>query len=626
MSRGSIQTLRQVLPGARRLVVRFWPLWRGQRGLIAAAFATLIGGVAMRLLEPWPLKFVFDYVLQTSTRRGGRLPDVEFVRALDPSRILLLAAAGVVTVVGLRAVADYFTTVLFATIGNRVMARVRDDTYRHVQRLPMSFHTGARGGDLILRVIGDVNQMRDAVVTAVLPLVANVLVLAGMWGVMFWLHARLALLALCVTPLLSLRTVRLGYRIRDAARVQRQRQGAMASTAAESIGAIKVVQALSLEDAFADEFSRRNNDSRKQDVKTARLSARLERGVDVLIACATAAVLYYGTLLALRGALSPGELIVFLAYLRKAFNPVQDFAKYTGRLAKATAAGERVLDLLDRTQEVCDLPGAAPAPPLRGHVRLEGVTFAYEADGRPALRDLSFEVRPGQRVALVGPSGGGKSTIVSLLLRLYDPQAGRVTVDGRDVREYTLDSLRRQVSIVLQESVLFARSVRENIAHGAPGATPADVEAAARVANAHEFILALAQGYDTVLGERGVTLSGGQRQRIAIARAAVRRAPIVVYDEPTTGLDKENERDVIAALERLAEGRTTVLVSHDLRLVSRCDLILYIDGGRILEAGSHDDLIAAGGPYAHIWRVRLADIASGRDDGRAAPVLDGVTS
>jgi ATP-binding cassette, subfamily B, bacterial len=363
MSTGTLHTLQQTLPGARRIFLRFWPDVRQHRPLVVGACLALIASTAMKLLEPWPLKFVFDHVLRVHTRRSGRLPDIAVLGRLDAPTVLLISAAGLLVIVGLRALTEYFSTFLFAVIGNRVMAKVRDRTYRHVQRLPMSFHTARRGGDLIVRVINDVNMLRDAVVTAVLPLAANVLVLVGMWGVMFWLQWRLALLALSVLPLLWLRTVRIGRLIRDAARKQRQRQGAMASTAAEAIGAIKVVQALSLEERFATEFSRRNAESQRQDVKTSKLGARLERGVDLMIALATAMVLYYGTRLAMRGELSPGELLVFLAYLRKAFNPVQDLAKYTARLAKATAAGERVLDLLDRTPKCATR--RARSPPRR---------------------------------------------------------------------------------------------------------------------------------------------------------------------------------------------------------------------------------------------------------------------
>jgi len=386
----------------------------------------------------------------------------------------------------------------------------------------------------------------------------------------------------------------------------------MAATAAESIGAVKVIHALSLEGTFAQAFTGQSRKNLATGVRATRLSAALERTVDLLIAIATAAVLWFGARSALRGAMTPGDLVVFLAYLKNAFRPVRDFVKYTGRLAKASAAGERVLDLLDRTPDVRDLPGAVPAPALRGAVRFDGVGFCYEP-GQPALEAIDCEVEAGQHVALVGPSGSGKSTFVSFILRLYDPTAGRVLIDGRDIREYTLASLRAQASVVLQDSLLFAATIQDNIAYGAPGASREAIEAAARLANAHAFVEALPQGYDTIVGERGVTLSNGQRQRIAIARAAVRRAPLLILDEPTVGLDGENERAVIEALERLAEGRTTFLITHDLQLAARADVILYLEAGRVRERGTHAELLQTDGRYALLYHLQTAGGARGPD-------------
>jgi ATP-binding cassette subfamily B protein len=597
------QSLQESLPGLWRMVGRFWPYIRKERSLIAGSALALFAGVGLRLLEPWPLKFVIDRVI--GVKHGGKFSDMPVLDALSPMTLLTVSALALVVITGLRSLADYCHTVGFSLIGNRVLTQVRNELYRHLQCLSLSFHTKARSGDLIIRIISDVNMLRDVTVTAILPLVANLLILVGMAAFMFWLHWQLALLALATVPLFWLFTARLSGRIRETARKQRSREGAMASTAAESIGAIKVVQALSLEERFAQAFLSRSQTSQQEDVKGRRLTASLGRTVDVLIAIATALVLWYGARLVLQHALSPGDLLVFLAYLRRVFNPMQDFAKYTGRLAKATAAGERVLDLLARTPEVRDLPGAARAPTFQGTVRFEGVSFGYE-HGQRVLEGLEFEVQPGQQVALVGSSGIGKSTVIHLLLRLYDPVQGRVLIDGRDIRAHTLESLRAQMSAVLQDSLLFAASVWDNIAYGAPDATPAQIKAAARLANAHEFIQALPRGYDTILGERGVTLSHGQRQRIAIARAAIRKAPILILDEPTTGLDEENERAVSEALARLAEGCTTFLVTHDLRCAARADLILYLEDGRVLERGTHPELMQSKGRYATLYTLQAA--------------------
>ena len=569
--------LRDSLPGLRRLARRFWPYLRRQRGLATASLLALYAEVALRLLEPWPLKVVVDHLIVPSRGDGPQLPALN---ALDPGTLLVLSASAVFVFAGLRALAGYYNSVGFALVGNRVLTEVRQEVYTHLQRLSLSFHTRARSGDLTVRVVGDVGFLQDVVVTAFLPLLASLLTLAGMAAVMLWINTPLALLALATGPLFWLATTRFVRRIRETARRQRRQEGAMAATAAESIGAIKVIHALSLEGTFAQAFTGASRKNLATGVVATRLAASLERTVDVLIALATALVLWFGARLALSGAMTAGDLIVFLAYLKNAFRPLKDFAKYAARMAKASAAGERVLDLLDRTPDVRDRPGAVPAPVLRGAIRFERVSFAYEP-GRPALDEVDCEVAPGQHVALVGPSGAGKSTFASLLLRFYDPTSGRVLIDGRDIREFTIASLRTQISVVLQDTLLFATTIRDNIAYGAPGSPPEAIEAAARLANAHGFITAFPQGYDTVVGERGVTLSSGQRQRIAIARTAIRRAAVLILDEPTSGLDGENERAVIEALEQLARGRTTFLITHDLRLAARADVILYLDGGRL---------------------------------------------
>lgn len=587
----SIQT---ALPELGRVVRRFWPQLRQEKGLILQAVLATLAEIGLRLLAPWPLKFVFDHIIGVTAASGTGLALID---RLPPLWLLTLAALALVLIAWLQAGATYLNTISLALVGNRVLTEMRSQLYAHLQRLSLAFHTQAKSGDLLTRLIGDIGRLQEVAITAVLPLIVHSLTLAGMLGLMLWLNWQLALVAVAALPLFLLTTLRLSGRIQGVAREQRRREGAMAATAAEAIGAIKVVQALSLENTLGAAFAGQNKKNLKEGVKGQRLSARLERSVDLIVALGTALVLWYGARLVLSGALTPGDLLVFTAYLKSAFRPMQDLAKYTGRIAKAAAAGERVLDILDTHPDIQDRPGAITAPPFRGEVRFEGVGFGYSAN-QPVLKRLDLAVQPGQQVALVGPSGAGKSTLVSLLLRLYDPTHGRILIDGQDIRDYKLASLRGQIGIVLQESVLFGVSVRDNIAYGRLEATDEEIVAAARLANAHDFISALPQGYDTILGERGATLSGGERQRIAIARAAVRQAPIIILDEPTTGLDNRNEQTVLEALNRLTQGRTTFTIAHNLQSVEQADLILYLDGGQVLEWGSHTELLQLGGYYA----------------------------
>jgi ATP-binding cassette subfamily B protein len=430
---------------------------------------------------------------------------------------------------------------------------------------------------------------------------------------MFWVNWQLTVLALLPVPLAAIRMSHLGQRMRQTSRKMRRQEGAIATTAAESIGAMKVVHALSLAGRFQAAFASHNEKSLKDAAKATRAGARLERGINIFTAISTAIVLWQGGRLVLEGSLTPGDLVVYLAYLKNTFRPGRDFAKHTTRLGRAAASGERVLDLLDRTPDVRDLPGALHAPAFAGTVRFDKVSFEYEPD-RLVLKEIDFTVHAGQRVAVMGRSGSGKSTLISLILRLYDPTVGRVVIDGHDIREYTLESLRAQVSVVLQDPWLFGVSVRDNIAYGVQDASFDQIEAAATLANAHAFIQAMPQQYHTVLGERGVTLSNGQRQRIALARAAIRSAPIIILDEPTTGLDKENERAVLGALDRVGHGRTVFLITHDPLLAERCDLILYLEDGRVVEHGVPEHLLRTGGVFAAVHRYSDA-----HRDGQSAP-------
>ena len=596
------------MPGLQRIVQRFWPHIRKQFRLLVGAFFALLAETALRLLEPWPLKLMFDRVILPTGFNVHR-HNIDVLAGFSPLLLLTGLAAALVIISVARGTAAYFSTVGMAVAATHVMTDIRGQLYGHIQALSLSFHTQAKSGDLITRVTYDIERLREVTVVAALPLVTHFLTLVGMVGVMFWVNWELAVIAIAVLPLFVITTAIMSKKIHRVARTQRKREGAMAASAAEAIGAIKVVQALSLQEFLGKAFAKNNRKSLKESAEAQRLRAGQERLVEILVAVVQALVLWRGVQLVLAGSATPGDLLVFITYLKVAFKPMRQLAKYTGQIAKAVASGERVIALLDTVPDVCDLQGAKPAPSFRGDVRCKNVTFAYDP-AQGILRNLTFTAQPGEKVAIVGPSGGGKSTLISLLLRFYDPVEGGVHIDGHDLREYTLASLRQQISIVLQDSVLFAASVRDNIAYGALGASEAEIEAAARLANAHDFIQALPQGYDTILGERGATLSGGQRQRIAIARAAIRQAPIVILDEPTSGLDSASEALVSDALKRLTQSKTSFWISHNLSTVQHADKILYIEQGRILERGTHPQLMAQAGRYAEMYELQSGSYSS----------------
>ncbi len=585
--------LTRALPGLRRTLHRFRHQVAAERRLIALGLLALFAEVGLRLLEPWPLAYVLDAIvantgadLTTLTKPNRASPIPAIPGLADLTALIIVCAIAVVGAVALRAAAAYAMTICFALAGNRVLTRVRTELYSHLNRLSMRFHESRRTGDLVTRVTGDIGRLQEATVTAAIPLAGNVITLFGMFVVIVIMDWQLALAVAVVFPLFLLLGGRLSRKINQVSRGQRQAEGELASLATESLGAMAVVQSYSLESRMEQRFGGNNERTLTDGVQAKKLSAGLERKTDVLVGLATGVVLLLGAHRVLAGALTPGELTVFLTYLKTAFRPLRDIAKYTGRLAKAAASGERILDVLDARPEITDASWARPAPRLRGMIELRDVELSYRP-GRRALAGVNLIIPAGRRVALVGPSGSGKSSIATLLCRLRDPDSGQILIDGWDLRDLTVDSVRSQIAVVLQDSVLFADTIRANIAFGATEPIGEEwIRWAARLAGADEFIDRLPQGYDTVVGERGATLSGGQRQRIAIARAAVRNAPIVILDEAMTGLDPGTEADVAAALRRLTEGRTTLVITHDLAAARDADLVLWIENGRVVRGGT----------------------------------------
>jgi subfamily B ATP-binding cassette protein MsbA len=456
----------------------------------------------------------------------------------------------------------------------------------------------------MVRITSDIDSIQAFITSGLLDALLDVLLIAGMLAVMLSINWRFTLVALSVTPAMAFVALRYTNRIRQAAREVRKKQGEMASRMQETFSSIRVVKAFAREDFEERRLEADAMESLNLAMRARQVKSRLAPAIDILVATGQAIVLLYGARLVLQGRLGPGSLVLFLSYLNKMYKPMQDLSRMSDQYSKAAIGYERVREVLEMDSAVTDAPHARPAPAFRGTVEFDRVTLSYGGD-RPAVRDLSCRIHPGKVTAIVGPTGAGKTSLISLIMRFYDPVSGAVRIDGHDIREFTQKSLRDQISMVSQESVLFRASIRDNIAYGQPDATFDRILRAAAAANAHEFIAKMPEGYDTIVGERGVTLSGGQRQRIAIARAVIRDSPILILDEPSSGLDSASEKLVFDALDRLMEGKTSIVIAHRLSTVRRADVIFAMNDGRIVESGSHDELLKADGLYAEHFRLQF---------------------
>jgi ATP-binding cassette subfamily B protein len=596
------------VPGIRTRNSRLLDLVRPHWKTLSIAFLAVIGETLAGILEPWPIKIVVDNILQSKPLSGWMGDAVGATFGGNAKGMLNFAVVAVAMIAVVGAVSAYFQKFLTYSVSQWVGHDLRRTLYGHIQRLSLAEHHEQRTGDLITRVTSDISGVQDFITTALMGIVVNVLTLFGMIAVMFYLNWRFTLIALSVSPALFVVVYYYSRLIQRASRAVRKKESALVSTVEETLTSIHVVQAFSREDYEQKRFETESLENVEAGLAARSLKARLSPMVEVIVAVGTCLVIWYGARLALSGHLTAGVLIVFLLYLGKMYKPMRDLAKMTDTVSKATVGYERILEVLELDASVQDQPHARRAPKFKGDIEFDKVTFSYGGDdGQNVIENVSFKIAAGQVVAVVGPSGTGKSTLVSLIPRFYDPVSGEVRIDGTDIRKYQLKSLREQISFVLQDTLLFRATIWENIAYGKPNAKPNDIRKAAELANAREFIDEMPEGFNTMVGERGATLSGGQRQRIAIARAIVRDSPILILDEPTSGLDAASEQAVIAALDRLMEGRTSVVIAHHLGTIRHADMIVVMKDSGIAEQGSHDELMAKGGVYAELNTIQAPE-------------------
>jgi ATP-binding cassette subfamily B protein len=587
-----------------RIIDLVRPHWK----TLTIALVAMLGEAVTDILEPWPIKIVVDN-LQQSHKLPGRLGGViTGLFGQNHYAVLNFAVAAVAVIAIVGAVSSYFEKYLTTSVSQWVGHDLRRTLYQHIQWLSLAEHDESRTGDLITRVTSDIEVVQDFINSALLGILVNVITLVGMVGVMFYLNWRFTLIALSVSPVLFLVVYYYTRRIKRASRAVRKKESELLSLVEEVLTSIRVVKAFAREGYEQKRFESESLENVEAGLQARSVKAKLAPVVEVIVAIGTCLVLWYGARLALVGQLTIGTLIVFLLYLGKMYKPMRDLSKMTDTVSKAVVGYERIQEVLDIESRVQDEPGARKAPKFKGQIEFAQVTFNYGGDQeKQVLKDISFKIEAGQVAAFVGPSGAGKTTLLSLIPRFYDPVSGHVGIDGINIRHYRLMSLRDQISFVLQDTLLFRATIWENIAYGKPSASPKEIKRAAKLANAQEFIEEMADGYDTMVGERGVTLSGGQRQRIAIARAVIRDTPILILDEPTVGLDAASEQSVIEALDNLMKGRTSVVIAHHLDTIRHADVIFVIKDCELVEQGTHEALLANNGVYAELHRIQTPE-------------------
>lgn len=589
----------------RRHLRLFQSISPANRIRLGFAGLAMLADALLTVLRPWPLKFVIDLVIPAQPKPirapfvGDWLNTVHF----DRMAVLYGACATTLLIAITTGILTYWYTRTVGEVSQHFVFDLRANLFAHMQRLSLRFHNRQHTGDLITRLTSDVQSIQDMIASNAIVLFSNAFLLIGMLTVMFWLNWQFALVALSVSPFLFWSVFRNTKHIRNASKRARASAGRLASLALETLASIHIVQGLAQEEQQDGRFAIQSTASLQANLDGVRHQAAVAPIVDVLAALGLCLVMWFGATRAIAGALTTGDVVIFFAYVTNLYSPMRALSKSANSYAKAQVGAERIGEVLETQSDVADRPSAPPIRVKSGKIEFRDVTFAYPG-GPEILSSINLIINAGEMVAIVGATGTGKSTLVGLVPRLYDPTRGSVLVDDQDIRDCSVRSLRNEISLVLQDSLLFSGTVRENIAFGRPTATTEEIIAAAHLANAHDFISALPDGYDTLVSERGTTLSGGQRQRISIARAALRDTPILILDEPTSGLDAISERAVTEAFRLVAKGRTTLTIAHRLATVRFADRILVMDKGRIAEAGSHQELLSAGGLYAKLFEVQ----------------------
>jgi ABC-type multidrug transport system fused ATPase/permease subunit len=580
-------------------------LIRPYRGTLVIILLAMLMETVMSLAAPWPLKMIIDNVI------GSRqLPHelAQIIRPLgehnDRLRVAALAAAAFVWIALLGAVASYVDNYFTESLGQWVAHDLRLRTYHHLQRLSLGYYNTHQTSALLSTITTDIQTIQGFASSSTLDILIDILTIVSMLGLMFWLNWDFTLIAIAVTPILLFLTFRFKKAVKKATHQVRTEQAEIVEVVQQGLQSIQVVKAFGRQDLEQEALRQVSQATVSAALAARRIKSLLSPIVTVAVALCTAVVLWRGAALVLAGTMTVGALTVYLSYLTKFFKPVKDLATTTNAIAQAAVGVDRVREILDTDTVLPELPDALEPALLKGGISFEHVAFGY-SDDSPVLKDVSFSIEPGKMVGIVGPTGSGKSTVVSLIPRFYDPNKGTVKIDGRDVRDYKINSLREQIGYVLQDTVLFRGTILENIAFGRPKATRDEIVQAATLANADEFITRMPKGYDTMVGERGSTLSGGQRQRLGIARVMVRNSPILLLDEPTAALDSESEKLVIEALERLMKGRTVITIAHRLSTIRNADKIIVIDGGTVAESGTHDELMTMNRIYAALHRIQF---------------------